>query len=282
MSKILKKFPKLQAIIAMIGEKRVTTYAASATYCLFLSLAPLLMLLLSLIRFLPITQDDVMRLFSDGMPDSVYRIINNLISSIYNSSGAATVLSSALLVVSVSSSMRAIMKGFNEIYCPEKKESFLLFAGRSVLYTLLFVVITLLSLVVLVYGGQIIEYLIGQTPGSKLLQILLPLTRWIRYLLVGVMLTLAFMVFYHRLPAGKRKFRGQFWGALFSACAWLLFSLGYALYVSISNKFGAYGYLGTVMVIMMWAYYCVMFFLIGGCINVVLASHSTSSEKDEG
>ena len=280
MNNFLKKFPRLQSIITLIGKARVTTYAASSTYRLFLSLPPILMLLLSLIHYLPITQEDVMHLFSDTMPDGVYKTINNLISSIYNSGGAATILSSALLVVSVSASMRAIMKGFNEIYCPDKKENFLLFAVRSVIATLLFAVIASVSLVVLVYGRQIVDYLIGQFPESRTLQILRPLTRWIHYLIVGPLLTLAFMVFYHRLPAGKRSFKSQFPGALFAACSWLIFSLVYSLYVSISNKFGAYGYLGTVMIIMMWAYYCVMFFLIGGCINVALESGKSSPAKE--
>ena len=44
----------------------------------------------------------------------------------------------------------------------------------------------------------------------------------------------------------------------------------FSLYVSISDKFGAYGYIGTIMVAMMWMYYCFMFLLIGGCINAVI------------
>ena len=69
-----------------------------------------------------------------------------------------------------------------------------------------------------------------------------------------------------RGPGPRKPLRHP--GAVFCAASWILFSWGYSIYVSFSDQFGAYGYLGTVMVVMMWLYYCMMFFLIGGCINV--------------
>jgi uncharacterized BrkB/YihY/UPF0761 family membrane protein len=34
-----------------------------------------------------------------------------------------------------------------------------------------------------------------------------------------------------------------------------------------SNQFGAYGFIGTFLVAMMWMYFCIYFLLIGGYLN---------------
>ena len=49
--------------------------------------------------------------------------------------------------------------------------------------------------------------------------------------------------------------------------AWVVFSWVFSLYVDLSGKFGAYGFLGTILVAMMWMYFCLCFLLIGGYIN---------------
>jgi membrane protein len=128
------------------------------------------------------------------------------------------------------------------------------------------------SLAVLVYGAQLLEYLREKLSDHSFIDTLISVLQNTRYLLWSLILTVAFMVFYHFLPAENPKFGKQLPGALFCAVSWAVFSWGYSIYVSVSDKFGAYGYLGTVMIIMMWMYYCLMFFLIGGCINVYLAS----------
>ena len=73
-----------------------------------------------------------------------------------------------------------------------------------------------------------------------------------------------------RVPAGRRSYKRQVPGAVFAAATWVLFSWFFALYVSVSGKFGAYGYIGTVLVAMVWLFYCLMFLFIGGALNSYL------------
>ena len=76
-----------------------------------------------------------------------------------------------------------------------------------------------------------------------------------------------FISIYKWMPAGKRKLRRQWYGALFTTVAWLVFSSVFSMYVGISNRYGIYGVLGTVIVAMLWMYYCLFFLLLGGYIN---------------
>jgi membrane protein len=261
----------------MIGEKHVTTHAAAADYHLVIALPPAMMLLISLIRFLPVTQEEVLQRFSETMPEQVYSILESIVGSIFNSTETVTIISAVLLLISASSAMRALMRGIYEIYGARRKEPFLLFAAKAVLYTLVFLVMIVVSLAVMVYGAQLLEFLRGRLKDQSFIDTLISVLQNTRYLLWTMVLTVVFMVFYHFLPAENPKFKNQFPGALFSAISWAVFSWGYSIYVSVSDKFGAYGYLGTIMIIMMWMYYCLMFFLIGGCINVYTASAGRSN-----
>ena len=262
----------IRSIAEMVSRKRVMTYAAAADYHLVIAIPPAAMLLISLIRYLPVTEGDLLKFFSDTTPKEVYAVIESIVSSIFNSSGTITVISALLMLISASGAMRSLMKGIYEVYGAKRKEPFLLFAGRAVIYTVLLLAMIIVSLIVLVYGAQLLEYLRDQVPDQTFVDNLINILNNTRYILWGIILTVVFMIFYHCLPAEKPKFRKQFPGAVACSVSWAVFSWGYSIYATVSGKFGAYGILGTFMVIMMWMYYCLMFFLIGGCINVYTAS----------
>ena len=79
--------------------------------------------------------------------------------------------------------------------------------------------------------------------------------------------------------AKKLHYTEQLPGALFSGVSWMLFSYIFSFYISLSNRFGAYGYIGTIMVAMMWLFYCFYFLLIGGYINYLLEQRRARREK---
>jgi membrane protein len=270
MSKLKKPVTAVASVFEMVGKKKVAVYAAASDYFLFMSLVPILMLLVSLIRFLPFDQADVLRIFADAVPVSVYNVIGSIVESIYRSGSGVITVSVLLTLFSASSAMRAIMKGLDAVYEVERREHALLFFARAYVYMLILIVMILLSLAVMVYGGVFLGWLHSVLPENGFVEGLFSLTKYMRYLLVLAILTLSFLLIYRWVPAGEHRAAAQWPGALFCALAWAVFSWVFSLYVSISDKFGAFGYIGTIMVAMMWMYYCFMFLLIGGCINAVI------------
>ena len=276
MSGIKKTASAVASIGEMIGKKKVAVYAAASDYFVFMSLVPILMLLVSLVRYLPFEQADLLDIFAGAVPDSVYNVIRSIVNSIYRSGSGVITLSVVLTLFSASSAMRSIMKGLDSVYGAERKENVIVFFVRACVYMLILLVIVVLSLAVMVYGGVILEYLHSILPENAFVEGLFSQTKYMRYLLVLSILTLCFILLYRWVPAGTRRTSGQWPGALFCALAWAGFSWVFSLYVSISDKFGAFGYLGTIMVAMMWMYYCLMFLLIGGCINAVIEQRRAS------
>ena len=279
MKKPNKFFTAVKQIVEMTKKAHVPAYAASADYHMMMALPPAVMLLVSLIRYLPVTQEDVMRVLSDTVSGPLFSIIEPIVKSIFNSSETTTVISSLLLLVSASRAMRALMKGMNIVYGVKRDQHFLIVFARAILYTLLLILTLVLSLVLLVYGPALLEYLQSLSAKQSFWEGLISFLQSTRYFVLGFILIPVFMFLYDSLAAGKRKFKKQFPGAVFCAASWILFSWGYSIYVSFSDQFGAYGYLGTVMVVMMWLYYCMMFFLIGGCINVYFTNCQQPQES---
>ena len=278
MSGLKKGASALRSILGMIGEKKVAVYATASDYFLFMSLVPITMLLVSLIRFLPFEQADVMQIFAGAVPESVYNVISSIVGSIYRSGGGVITLSILLTLFSASSAMRSIMKGLDTVYGAVRRDHVVVFFLRAVVYMLILVVIILLSLLVMVYGEVIVEALHARLPQSDFVEKLFALKGGMRYLLVLAILTLSFILLYRWVPAGEHHTACQWPGALFSAVAWVVFSWVFSIYVSFSDKFGAYGYLGTIMVSMMWIYYCLMFLLIGGCINAYIEQKAKEND----
>ena len=275
-----QRVPVLNRLFEMISSRKVAVYAGASDCFVFISLVPITMLLVSFIKYLPFSQEDVMRVFELTVPPTAYRIISVIVASLYNSGSTVITISVLLTLFYASRAMRSLMTGLDEVYSAKRRDSIVGFFLKACLYMLELVLLIVLSLSIVVYGKQILLLLRGWFPADPLLAQIWSSARYLRYVLVIVLLVISFMLIYRFVPAGKRSLLRQFPGALFSAFAWVVFSLLFSVYVSVSNHLGAYGYIGTVMVAMMWMYYCLMFLLIGGCINVLLEERRIETIPD--
>ena len=250
-----------------MGRRRITTYSAACAYYLFMSLIPMIMLLVSVIQYTPLTQDMILEAISDYVPDSLYEILNSIISSIYSGGRVALTISILLTIWSAAASMKALMRGMDSVYDAERHEDFFVFSLRACIYMVVFVLMLLLSFFVMVYGGQILQLLYNFLPHNGAVDWLFDIAGYMRFIVVLAVLALVFSFTYWRMPARRLRYKAQWPGAVFCALSWAVFSVIFSFYVSVSNRFGAYGLIGTVIVAMIWLYYCFYFLLLGGYIN---------------
>ena len=60
-------------------------------------------------------------------------------------------------------------------------------------------------------------------------------------------------------------------GAAFSAVGWIIVSWIFSVYVDIFKGFSSmYGSLTTIVLIMLWLYFCMYILLLGGEVNMIL------------
>ena len=69
-------------------------------------------------------------------------------------------------------------------------------------------------------------------------------------------------------------------GAVFTACGWLLMSFVFSVYLDIFTGFtDMYGSLTTIILIMLWLYFCMYVILLGGELNALLEGYGRRWES---
>ena len=250
-----------------IGARKIWTFAAAAAFYLFMSLAPILGLVCSLMPYTPLTEEIFLGFLQRLAPEDVYSVLSGIVISIYDTSTATLSITAVASVWTASLAMLSLMRGMDAAHDLVRRENFVLFRLRACFFMVIALAAVLLTLCGIVYGGKILDLISAHVDGTWAERLILGTVKVARYPVMMLFLFFVFLVFYKWMPAGKRKLRQQWPGALFSTVAWLIFSWAFSLYVEYSDRYGVYGILGTVIVALLWMYYCLFILLVGAYIN---------------
>ena len=86
MKKIKEISSKIIQITTDISHDHVGAYAAQSAYFFMLCLIPIILLLLTLVRYTPVTKADVMAAVIQVFPSSVETLITSIVNQVYNQS----------------------------------------------------------------------------------------------------------------------------------------------------------------------------------------------------
>lgn len=251
-----------------LNEDAVSAFSAQAAFFIVMSFIPFLMLLLTLIQYLPITENLLIQMASRVLPHTINTYIVSLIKEIYAQSPAAIISITAIMALwSASKGFLAMIRGFNFIYgIPETRNYFKLRCVAAV-YTLIFAVTLLISLMILVFGNKIFVGVVNQFPILEELALLIMSLRTI----VGLgVLFLIFSAMYLWIPNCSLRFFFVIPGALVSSTGWLVFSYLFSVYVDNFVNFNTYGSLTVLILSMLWLYTCMYILFLGCEINAVI------------
>lgn len=251
-------------------KDEITVYAAQASFFIVIAFFPFIMLLLTLIQFIPaVNKSDLLSILVRIMPDMLDSLVIGIVDDLYVKSPATILSITALLALwSASRGMIGIEKGLNRIYGTIEKRNYVVRRLICSFYTLIFMVVCVVSLVLLVFGTSI------QNMFVRLFPLLSTITRHVisfRSLLAMVLFFVSFVGLYTIVPKKKQKPRDQIPGAVFSTICWLLFSYVFSLYfTNFSNFSYMYGSLTAMVLLMLWLYFCICILFIGAEINCFL------------
>lgn len=263
----IKEFTQLQ----------IPVYAAHACYFIVLAVFPMLVLLLGLLRYTGMQIDYLTQLLEGVIPAALLPTAEKLIISTYRNTSGVLVSASALMMLwSASRGIHGIRTGLNAIYRVSEDRGYFYTRGISVVYTLLFVVVLLLTLVLNVFGTTLLES-IPLEPGS-LLSFLSSILDLRFFLLLGIQ-TAVFTGIFMVLPNRHNKFMDSLPGALLSSIGWLVFSDIYSIYVEkFAGLSNVYGSVYAVALSMLWLYCCITIVFYGGALNHYLMHGENGSE----
>ncbi len=247
-----------------MNRKNISAFAASTAFFLFVSLIPILVLLCAIIPYTTLTKANLMTFMTDITPDMVDSLVISIIEDVYAKSAGVISIAAITILWSASKGMLALIRGMNEINDVEENRNYFVLRGIASFYTIMLLVVILLSLIVMVFGNALVNGIIRTIPQTEPFFDFLLHFRLLFSLLVMIG---GFSMMYAYIPNKKLKFMYQIPGAVFSAVLWNIFSWAFSVYVGNVNDFSTYGNLATIVIIMIWMYMCIYIMLIGAYLN---------------
>ena len=266
------RLEKLTELIRFCAAQNITTHAAGTGYFLVLSVFPLLVLLLALLRYTGLQVQTLTDLVEGFLPAALMPAAKRLILSTYqNTSGLVVGVSAVTGLWSASRGIHSLRKGLNAIYQVAEERGYLATRAISMLYTVLFLGMLLVTLVLNVFGTTLVSWLPLQD--HWVLQFLWDVVD-MRFVLMLLLQTALFTAMFMALPSGRHS---SFWsslpGAVLASLGWLIFSDLFSIYVeNFSGYANIYGSVYAVALSMLWLYCCISIVFYGGALNAYLAS----------
>lgn len=266
---------KIEKLMLIVNSHHTGAYAAQAAYFFVLSLIPIILLLMTMVRFTPLTREDVLESLLQVFPATVNGLIRSIVFQAYNQSGTIIPVTILVALWSAGKGVLSMTSGLNCVYESKETRNYLYLRFRASFYTLIFIIAIILSLVLSVFGNSISLMVNEHIP------VLRHVTDFIiqtRTFLTIVVLTFFWDLVYKFLPnrinQGKTTLKRQLPGALFTACGWQLISFIFSIYLDIFTGFSSmYGSMTTIILIMLWLYMCMYVILLGGEVNALLEKY---------
>lgn len=272
MNKGIQLKQKIMKVTGIINSHHTGAYAAQAAYFFVLSLIPILLLLMALVQYTPVTMSDVQNAVTQVFPSSVEGLVRSLVAQAYAQSGSMISISVLVVLWSAGKGVLSVTSGLNCAYENKETRNYLYLRIRATFYTVIFILAIILSLLLSVFGNSIGAMISEHVP---LMQHVVDFVIRIRTVVTFLVLTAFWDVVYRFLPnrggGMKTTWRRQLPGAVFTAGGWQLISFLFSMYLYIFRRFSTmYGSMTTLILIMLWLYMCMYVILLGGEINAML------------
>nr|WP_295277020.1 YihY/virulence factor BrkB family protein [uncultured Blautia sp.] len=243
----------------------VGAYAAQAAYFLIMSFIPFILFLTTMIRYTPLTYNMVSETIRAFVPHNIQNFVLTIVSEVYGRSIAVVPITAIMALWSAGKAMQSLTNGLNTIYHVKETRNWLVTRLYAVVYTFMFGLAIIASLLMLVLGNQI-QNVAGQY--VPILGKVIGRITGARTALVFAGLFLVFLILYKMLPNRKATFKSQVPGAILIAAGWSLFSYFFSIYFDMFPGFSnMYGSLTALIMVMLWLYICMNLLLYGAEIN---------------
>ena len=243
----------IRGFMKRLNEDHVGAYAAQSAYFILLSFIPFVLLVVTLVKYTPLTRDDVYSVLINMLPTEFQSYVGGIVNEIFYQSVAYMPITIITTLWSAGKGIAALTNGLNSIYHVTETRNYIINRLRGMAYTLIFAAAFLTSLVLLVFGTRIQNKLTEHLP---MVARVTSSIMGMRTLITTGVLAVLFLVLYKCIPKRKASFKSQCPGALISSLAWSIFSLAFSMYLDIAlAASNMYGSLTMIVFIMIWMYF---------------------------
>lgn len=268
----------IQGFTRRLQKDHASAYSAQTAYFIILSAMPFIMFILTLLHYLPLDGQNFTDALLSLLPTETHALALTIINEIYGkTTGTLLSISVIILLWTACKGIMALTNGLNAAYEIDETRNYFHLRLQAVLYTLIFAIMIIFTMVFLVFGNRIYAWISGRLPWlNETAALLISL----RTLFSILLLTFFFAMFFKFLPNKQLKFIKQLPGALISAAGWSLCSYFFSIYVDFSKNLSyIYGSLAGIIVLMLWLYFCMYIVFIGAEVNHLIYLHDHPQEE---
>ena len=236
--------------LAKCQKDKINAYSAQIAFFIILSIIPFLMVFSSMLQYTSITEDMVFEIIERVMPQYVAPFLVTLVKEIYTRSMGIISVTAIIAIWSAAKGIQYMADGLNAVHELKETRNWFVLRFWAVIYTIVFLVAIVFTLVVLVFGNSL------------------------RHLAADYLPFIAHLV---KIIIKFRGLKSQLPGATACAAAWYVFSFGLSIYVDYFNGFSMYGSLTTIALIMLWLYFCMYIMMMTVEFNVFLEAYRNGS-----
>lgn len=263
---------RYEPITSKCNHDNIFAIAGQSAFFIILSSVPLAMFIVSLLQNLHIPVDFFELALSGIFSDSIVNQVSSFLSNVYESAVGISFITLIITLWSAAQGIHALTNGLNRIYNAYENRNWFFLRIRAMFYTIAFFGIILVSLIIIVLGSTINEWL-----STYLVYVpdIIAVIFHLRYVLIFLFLTVLFALVYRNFPNISREqhkeygIKYQLPGAFLCTVSWYVLSFGISIYVGDFNGFSVYGGLTKLAVIMVWLYFCMVCLMICAEINYV-------------
>ncbi|MDE6850907.1 MAG: YihY/virulence factor BrkB family protein [Lachnospiraceae bacterium] len=282
--------PYFEQFALHMNASNISAHAGEAAFFIILSFFPFTMFLCSLVRLTPLTEEILINAIQAVFPTSFHDYLGQLINEIYNH--YSTAILSVTIITAVwlgSKAFMSLIRGLNDMYQITESRKFIRVRILSLVYTALFAVLILVTLILLVFGNTLYYHFCTIFPWlhDTLLSII-SIRSIVCFLVMLLFFTFMYMLLpNHRAiqknsPAYQSGFLSQLPGGLITTTGWILFAYLYSYYVDhLSNYSFFYGTMTTIALLMVWLYACMYLLFLGGVINHLMMDFELTSQPEK-
>lgn len=263
---IWKVIGNIKSFMDKCKRDKINAYSAQSAFFIILSAIPFLMVFSSLLQYTAVTEAMILDIISRIMPEYVSPFVISLVDEVYSRSMGIISVTAVVAIWSAAKGVQYMADGLNSVNDLEETRNWFVLRFWAVVYTIVFLIAIVFTLLVLVFGNSLHDLAVQYLP---ILKHATDFLSHFRGLVMIAILTLFFAVVFTALPNCKLSFKRQLPGAAICSVAWYAFSFGLSVYVDYFNGFSMYGSLTTIALIMLWLYFCMYIMMMSAEVNVV-------------
>ncbi|WP_458414707.1 YihY/virulence factor BrkB family protein [Schinkia sp. CFF1] len=259
----------IKELFRRFNQDEVIGLSAELAYFFLLSLFPFLIFLITLIGYLPISQEDLLGLVSRFAPGEAMDLIEtNLRQILEGPKGGLLSFGLIATIWSASNGVNAIIRVLNRAYEVRESRPYLLSRFMAIILTVAMILVIIIALLLPVFGKAIGIFLFTHFGISDSFIAIWDFFRIFISFFVMVVVLAGLYLF----APNKRLCLKEVWiGAFFATIGWQLVSLAFSYFVlNFANYTATYGSLAGIIILMIWFYLSAMVIIVGGEINAMM------------